>query len=186
VIKRYRLLIDPGKETQLVTSWRNWIGWRPRRSSNPPGSSANEGVLENEWSLRVRFLVFVTVALLPIAIVSIFQGVERARADGENVHDRLVQSAQSLAVDEDNLLSSAEQIARAVSNVSAVRAVRPDCDTVLKEALVGITYFGNLARVDRNGLVVCSALPAARGLSVAALPIFRKAFAILAASSMEL
>lgn len=158
-----------------MTSWRNWIGWRPRRSSNPPGSSANEGVLENEWSLRVRLLVFVTVALLPIAIVSIFQGVERARADGENVHDRLVQSAQSLAVDEDNLLSSAEQIARAVSNVSAVRAVRPDCDTVLKEALVGITYFGNLARVDRTGLVVCSALPAARGLSVAASPIFRTA-----------
>lgn len=120
-------------------------------------------------------LVFVTVALLPIAVVSIFQGIERARADGENVHDRLVQSAQSVAVDQDNLLSSAEQIARAVSNVSAVRAVRPDCDTVLKEALVGITYFGNLARVDRNGLVVCSALPAARGLSVAELPIFQTA-----------
>jgi two-component sensor histidine kinase len=158
-----------------VTSWRNWIGWRLRRSSNPPASSANDDVLEHEWSLRVRLLVFVTVALLPIAIVSIFQGIERARADGENVHDRLVQSARSLAVDEDNLLSSAEQIARAVSNVTAVRAVRPDCDTVLKEALVGITYFGNLARVDRNGLVVCSALPAARGLSVAELPIFLKA-----------
>jgi two-component sensor histidine kinase len=158
-----------------VTSWRNWIGWRLHRSSNPPGSSANDGVFENEWSLRVRLLVFVTVALLPIAIVSIFQGIERAEADGENVHDRLVQSAQSLAADQDNLLSSAEQIARAVSNVSAVRAIRPDCDTVLKEALVGITYFGNLARVDRNGLVVCSALPAARGLSVASLPIFHTA-----------
>src|SRR5258708_2341935 len=108
-------------------------------------------------------------------MVSIFQGIERARADGEHVHDSLVQSARSLAVDEDNLLSSAEQIARAVSNVTAVRAVRPDCDTVLKEALVGITYFGNLARVDRNGLVVCSALPAARGLSVASIPIFHKA-----------
>ena len=119
--------------------------------------------------------IFVTVALLPIAVVSIFQGIERARADGDNVHDRLVQSAQSLAAAQDNLLSSAEQIARAVSNVTAVRAVRPDCDTVLKEALVGITYFGNLARVDRDGLVVCSALPAARGLSVASLPIFRTA-----------
>lgn len=119
--------------------------------------------------------MFVTVALLPIAIVSIFQGIERAKADGENVHDRLVQSAQSLAADQDNLLSSAEQIARAVSNVTAVRAVRADCDTVLKEALVGITFFGNLARVDRTGLVVCSALPAARGLSVASLPIFQTA-----------
>jgi two-component sensor histidine kinase len=130
---------------------------------------------ESGWSLRVRLLVFVTIALLPIAIVSVFQGIERARADSANVHDRLVQSAQTLAADEDNLLASAEQIARAVSNVAAVRMIQPECDTVLKDALVGITYFGNLARIDQSGLVRCSALPEAKGLSMAALPIFRQA-----------
>jgi two-component sensor histidine kinase len=120
-------------------------------------------------------LVFVTVALLPIAIVSIFQGIERARADSTNVHDRLTQSAQSLAADENNLLASAEQIARAVSSVGAVRWISTGCDTVLKDALVGITYFGNLARIDQNGMVRCSALPDAKGLSLASLPIFQQA-----------
>jgi len=117
----------------------------------------------------------VTIALLPIAIVSVFQGIERAKADNANVHDRLVQSAQTLAADENNLMASAEQIARAVSNVAAVRTIQPACDDVLKGALVGITYFGNLARIDQNGVVRCSALPSAKGSSVAAMPIFRQA-----------
>lgn len=120
-------------------------------------------------------MIFVTVALLPIAIVSIFQGIERARADSSNVHDRLTQAAQSLAADENNLFASAEQIARAVSSVAAVRWILPNCDSVLKDALVGITYFGNLARIDQDGDVRCSALPDAKGTSVAALPIFRQA-----------
>jgi len=120
-------------------------------------------------------LIFVTIALLPIAIVSLFQGVERARADNTNVHDRLIQSAQTLAADENNLLASAEQIARAVSNVAAVRTIQPTCDDVLKDALVGITYFGNLARIDENGIVRCSALPNAKGQSAATMPIFLQA-----------
>lgn len=158
-----------------MTSWRNWIASRPLTSSNPIASSASEGTAESGWSLRVRLLIFVTVALLPIAIVSIFQGIERARADGSNVHDRLTQSAQSLAADENNLLASAEQIARAVSSVAAVRSISPGCDSVLKDALVGITYFGNLARIDQLGTVRCSALPEAKGLSVTSLPLFKQA-----------
>jgi len=120
-------------------------------------------------------LIFVTIALLPIAIVSVFQGIERARADNANVHDRLIQSAQTLAADENNLLASAEQIARALSNVVAVRLIQPSCDDVLKDALGGITYFGNLARIDANGIVRCSALPNARGMSAVAVPIFQQA-----------
>jgi len=75
--------------------------------------------------------------LWPIAVVSIFQGIERAGADRSSIRDRMVQSAQALAGDEDDLLASAEQITRAISNISAVRAVTPECGSVLKEALVG-------------------------------------------------
>ena len=142
---------------------------------NPSASSASDISTEGGWSLRARLLIFVTIALLPIAIVSVFQGIERARADNANVHDRLIQSAQTLAADENNLLGSAEQITRAVSNVAAVRLIQPTCDDVLKDALVGITYFGNLARIDADGIVRCSALPSAKGVSAAAMPIFQQA-----------
>src|SRR6185295_870002 len=109
------------------------------------------------------------------AVVSIFQGIERADADRSSIRDRMVQSAQALAGDEDDLLASAEQITRAISNISAVRAATPECGSVLKEALVGITYFSNLMRIDRNGAVVCSALPYEADLNLSALRIFSRA-----------
>ncbi|HKQ10141.1 MAG TPA: sensor histidine kinase [Rhizomicrobium sp.] len=107
--------------------------------------------------------------------MSIFQGIERAGADRSSIRDRMVQSAQALAGDEDDLLASAEQITRAISNLSAVRAAAPECGSALKEALVGMTYFSNLMRIDRNGAVVCSALPYAKDLNLSAAPIFSRA-----------
>jgi two-component sensor histidine kinase len=127
------------------------------------------------WSLRARLLIFVSIALWPIAVVSIFQGIERADADRSSIRDRMVQSAQALAGDEDDLLASAEQITRAISNISAVNTVMPECDSVLKEALVGVTYFSNLMRIDQDGAVACSALPHAKALNLSALPIFARA-----------
>jgi len=35
--------------------------------------------------------------LLPIAVVSVLQGLERSRVGSENVHDRLVRSARDAA-----------------------------------------------------------------------------------------
>jgi two-component sensor histidine kinase len=107
--------------------------------------------------------------------VSILQGVERARVDVADVHDRLTQSAQAAASDEENLLASAEQIARALSNVHAVRGVTRECDEVLGDALIGVKYFANISRLDAAGVNVCSALPRAKGASAAKRAIFQRA-----------
>ena len=52
-----------------------------------------------------------------MVLVSIFQGVARARLDIANVHDRLIQSARSVAEGDQNLLSAAEQVLRAVASL---------------------------------------------------------------------
>ena len=122
-----------------MKAFRNWIAAR----QNMAAKSAGEDTPRQGWSLRARLLIFVSIALWPIAVVSIFQGIERAGADRSSIRDRMVQSAQTLAGDEDDLLASAEQITRAISNISAVRATTPGCGSVLKEDLVGITYFSN-------------------------------------------
>jgi len=153
-----------------VKSCRNWIASRHIMATSAGNDPPRQG-----WSLRARLLIFVSIALWPIAVVSIFQGIERADADRSSIRDRMIQSAQALAGDEDDLLASAEQITRAISNISAVNAVKPECGAVLKEALIGITYFSNLMRIDRNGAVVCSALPYAPNLNLSALSIFSRA-----------
>lgn len=91
------------------------------------------------------------------------------------MHERLVQSALAAAGGEETVLASAEQIARALSGVADVRMVTPRCDATLRDALIGVKYFSSISRLDRNGTVVCAALPASKGHSAADRTIFRMA-----------
>jgi two-component sensor histidine kinase len=145
------------------------------RRRTPPSEGTAETTIERGWPLRVTLLIAVTIALLPIAVVSILQGIERAQLDQAQIHETLTVSARTAAADEENLLASGEQIARALSNISDVRNVTPRCNAVLADALVGVKYFANLSRIDERGIGVCSALPLARGRDASRQPIFIEA-----------
>jgi two-component sensor histidine kinase len=106
----------------------------------------------------------VTLALLPIGIVSVLQGIERARVDVANVRERLVQTARIAASNEENVLGSSEQIARTLASVDDVRDITPGCDKALSEVMTGVRFVANLNRTNRDGIVACSALPQAKGL----------------------
>ncbi len=130
---------------------------------------------EPGWTLRRRLQVIITLALLPVVLVSLFQGVARARLDIANVHDRLLQSARSMAAGDQNLLAAAEQVLRAVASLSEVRGMNGNCDGVLADTLIGVRYFSNLARIDDQGRVVCSAMALARGLNASGYDVFQQA-----------
>ena len=127
------------------------------------------------WPLRKRLQAIVTLALLPVVLVSIFQGVARARLDIANIHERLLQSAYTVAGGDQNLLAAAEQVLRAVGSLTDVRGISGNCDGVLSDTLIGVRYFSNLARIDAHGNVVCSAMALSKGLNVADMSIFRQA-----------
>ncbi len=133
------------------------------------------GAREPGWTLRRRLQAIITFALLPVVLVSIFQGVERARMDIANVHDRLIQSARTVSGGDENLLAAAEQVLRAVGSLSEVRGMNGNCDGVLSDTLIGVRYFSNLTRIDENGTVACSAMALARGLNVKDYAVFQAA-----------
>ena len=117
--------------------------------SNPGG--------EPGWTLRQRLQLIITLALIPVVMVSLFQGVARARLDIANVHDRLIQSARTVAAGDQNLLAAAEQVLRAVGSLSEVRGMNGNCDGVLADTLIGVRYFSNLTRIDGRGQIArCS------------------------------
>ena len=121
---------------------------------------------EPGWTLRRRLQAIITLALLPVVLVSIFQGVARARLDIANVHDRLLQSARTVAAGDQNLMAAAEQVLRAVGSLTEVRGMNGNCDGVLADTLIGVRYFSNLTRIDASGRVACSAMALAHGMSV--------------------
>ena len=125
------------------------------------------------WTLRQRLLLIITIALLPIAVLIVLEGVERVRRDVADVHDRLVREASAASEDEQTLLGSGEQILRAVGSLKDVRDVTPGCDTDLADAMVGVDYFNNLTRVDAGGKVVCAALALSKGIDIADSALFQ-------------
>ena len=130
---------------------------------------------EPGWTLRRRLQAIITLALLPVVLVSLFQGVARARLDITNVHDRLLQSARSVAAGDQNLLAAAEQVLRAVGSLSEVRGMNGNCDGVLADTLIGVRYFSNLSRIDADGRITCSAMALAHGMSVKDMAVFKEA-----------
>jgi two-component sensor histidine kinase len=127
------------------------------------------------WTLRQRLLLIITLALLPIALVSVLQGVDRAKRDITDVQSLLIQSARATSDGEKSMLDAGEQILRAVGSLKDVRDVSENCDSDLADAMIGVDYFSNLSRIDANGSVVCSALPLAKGINISDLKQFRDA-----------
>jgi two-component sensor histidine kinase len=110
-------------------------------------------------SLRLRLLFWIIIWLMPAAVVSVVQGIDRIQRDVSDVSDRLVQTARSSAADAENVLASGEQVLRALANQAEVRAAAPDCGKLLANAIKGLNYFTNIVRIDAGGQVLCSAVP---------------------------
>jgi two-component sensor histidine kinase len=157
-----------------MKSWRNWIDWfRDTLSRLLRDGAPSEPLPEGVSPLRVRLLFIVTIALTPIAVVSILQGMDRAQRDATDVHERLIETARAAASREGNMIAASEQIVRAVANLPDVRAASKDCNRALIGAVRSSRYIVNLTRIDENGKVLCAALPQAVGLDVSDRPIFQ-------------
>ena len=107
--------------------------------------------------------------------MSILQGIERARIDTENVHERLINAARDAASDENATLASAERLLRTISGFDEVRRMTRGCDYALGIAFSSSRNIANLARLDSKGRVVCAVLPTARNRIVADNPLFEAA-----------
>jgi two-component sensor histidine kinase len=142
---------------------------------NLTSGDTREASSDSGWSLRIGLLVTVTIALLPIAALIVLQGLDRARHDMADARAQLAQTALAAATPEQNMLSSAEQILRALANISEVRDVTADCNHDLAEALRGLSFFTNITRLDAGGTVVCAAVPASLGHSASQKAIWQEA-----------
>src|ERR1700753_110717 len=182
---RWAMLRVRPKGTLPVKSWRNWTG-SPRptpghqvenavRNSLHDLPSAPEALPRGWTTLRRRLMLIITVALLPVVVVSMFQGVERVRRDVGDVRAQLTTSAKNAAENYQSVFRSGEQIRRAVGSITDVRAMTGNCDSILADAMVGVSYFTNLSRVDGNGTLRCSALTLAKGINIRDIGTFQAA-----------
>jgi two-component sensor histidine kinase len=122
-------------------------------------------------------MLTVTIALAPIVLASVIQGMERAKSDTAEVHGRLIETAREAGNSEENMLAAAEQIARALANLPSVRDADENCSRALADALKGLSFFTNISRIDEKGRIICAANPLALDRDVSARPVWKQAMA---------
>jgi two-component sensor histidine kinase len=146
------------------------------RNNNVPEILPATDVLQRGLTtLRRRLLLIITIALLPIVLVSLFQGIERVQRDVNDVRAQLPQSARAFAEYYQSVFSSGEQIMRAMGSLNDVRQMSENCDGILADAMIGVSYFTNLSRAGADGTIICSALPNAKGINIKSQGAFLQA-----------
>jgi two-component sensor histidine kinase len=100
------------------------------------------------------------------------QGIANARRDVADLHEQLISTARAAAAPAENILASARDIARALSQMPEIRDGTSECNADLTSAMRGIAFISNMARVNASGHIICAVLPKTIGINVARLPIW--------------
>ncbi|MFG1181038.1 sensor histidine kinase [Xanthobacter versatilis] len=110
-------------------------------------------------SVRRRLVLVVLLALAPIAVLNIVQGVMQLSDAEEAARQRLLQQAVAAAVSQQNIFASTENVLYALKNVEEVRAAGQSCAATLRGATISLPFAANIGVLDAQGRVTCAALP---------------------------
>jgi two-component sensor histidine kinase len=101
--------------------------------------------------------LIVALALGPLALASIGQGLIRFQTRHEEIDANLLQMAIYTTSNERSILSGAEQYLHELAQRPDVRNARPDCAQTLSDTLIGRALFLNVVLVDPQGQIKCGA-----------------------------
>ncbi|MDI4658268.1 sensor histidine kinase [Xanthobacter autotrophicus] len=110
-------------------------------------------------SVRRRLVLVVLLALAPIAVLNIAQGVAQLSDAQEDARQRLLQQAVAAAGTQQNIFASTENVLYALKNVEEVRTSGPTCAATLRGATISLPFAANIGVLDAQGRVTCAALP---------------------------
>jgi two-component sensor histidine kinase len=118
-------------------------------------------------TLKQGLILIVLVALLPIMLVSILQGMSTLKNTQRMASSQLSMSAQALAERERDPFIVAQHLLMTVSANQDVKEIGPGCNTALAASRRNYAPIINFVRTQADGVVRCSILPFQSGLSVA-------------------
>ncbi|MGN6147947.1 MAG: sensor histidine kinase [Rhizomicrobium sp.] len=108
-------------------------------------------------SLRSQLMLIVVLALAPLAIASIAQGVMHVRARQAALDELLRQTATYATHNEQNIFVGTSHLLNGLAGRPELRAGDGECTTMLKTAIVGLPSVLNITYVSADGRPVCSA-----------------------------
>lgn len=135
------------------------------RLSLPVDPGKKEGEARTSPSLRRQFLRLLVAVQLPLLLLGLVQSAGAWRERQAQQAARLTENARAIAGAERSLLEWTGAILRMLARDPEAFFATPLCSERMAAVHRDVPGVANVMRIDANGFVVCSALPARAGLT---------------------
>jgi len=145
---------------------------------DPPGQGERETSPAHKrfFSLRVRLLGLVALMLVPWLILVVYAQADERKAAIANVNDDALRLIRIVTSNQAAQVEAARQLLTAFARLPQIQTKdAAACNAFLAEMLKAYPLYLNIAVADRNGNLVCSALPFRSPINVADRAYFKMA-----------
>ena len=117
-------------------------------------------------SIRIRLLLLVTLALIPVLGLMLYNFQEEKKQAIIEKKDNALHFARLAAKDQDFLFEGARQLLSVLAKLPSIENLDPkECNQFLADLLTHFPIYENLGVVNQNGDLICSALPITQNLN---------------------
>src|SRR6266545_6992399 len=111
-------------------------------------------------SVRVRLLLLVLLAVIPALGLTLYTNLEERQLRKTQVQEQAMRLSRLVSADHERLIEDARQLLVSLARLPAVRDRNPAaCNALFGDLLTQQSSYANLAVIDADGNVFCSALP---------------------------
>jgi len=112
------------------------------------------------FQIRTRLVLVVVLAVIPALVLTLYVGIKQKQQAAEQANRELLNMTKIIASEQERLLDGAKQLLGVIVHLPEVRSMEPMlCDPLLASLLKNDPLYANFGIVDRNGMLICSALP---------------------------
>ena len=127
-------------------------------------------------SLRVRLLLLVVLAVLPMLGLMLHFASEGSNREIERHQEDTLKSARFIALDQERLIQGVHHVLVNMARLSAVKELDPTtCSALFASQLKLFPIFTNFALADLDGNLFCSGIPLDEPINIAGRPWFQNA-----------
>lgn len=132
--------------------------------------------LMSSLSLRVRLLLVVLLALIPVVVLVLAAGLEARHAEGRRAQEQALQLVRLIARDQEQSIAEARQFLVTLAELPALQVRDAEaCNRFMANALQQYPRYANLGAITPEGFVFCSAQGFAPGTHAHQSTWFRRA-----------
>jgi len=126
-------------------------------------------------SLRFRLMVLVLLTSVPAFAITLHAGLEQRRMATHSAIAETQRLVGAFAAEHERLLGMSKHLLAALARLPEVRRLDgPACSALFADLLKQYPLYGNLAAIEPDGDVFCSAVPSPRPVNLADRPYFQR------------